>query len=138
MTLLQRMERYKLKQSFSKIQLYCSRSNNVILNNVFEQRGGNFCRKLHVLVKRHKKNTFNSIAAYAKFVKSFSKVRVIAVIYNRFHRSIKQQVLAKLHRYSTSRKPIPKIDQEMRELKLQLQDMTVQLENKKDSIQRLE
>lgn len=110
MTLLVRIERYKLKQSFSRLQLYASRTNSSILNNYFEQRGYNFCRRLHVMVKRQKKDTLNSIAAYAKFVKSYSKVRVISVIYNRFHRSIKQNVLAKLHRYVNSRTSKPQND----------------------------
>ena len=62
------------------------------------------------MVKRHRKEGFNAIAAYARFVKSYSKLRVIAVIHNRFHRGIKQNVLAKLHRYVNSRNLKPQVD----------------------------
>jgi hypothetical protein len=33
--LLYRIQKYKLKQSFSRLQIYVSRSNNNILNNYF-------------------------------------------------------------------------------------------------------
>jgi hypothetical protein len=65
--------------------------------------------------------------SYARFVKSYSKVRVIAVIHNRFQRGLKQTVFAKLQRYLLAKASKPQNEREVRELKLQLQDMTVQL-----------
>lgn len=90
------------------------------------------------MIKNRKKEAFQSIRQYAKFVKSYSKVRVIAVIHNRFQKQIKHTVFAKLARFLIAKNSKTNVDREVKELKTQLQDMTAQLENKNDSIQRLE
>jgi|JI9StandDraft_1071089.scaffolds.fasta_scaffold585816_2 flagellar capping protein FliD len=89
------------------------------------------------MVKRHKKEVFEAIVRYGRFVKSYSKVRVIAVIHNRFERQLKHTVFAKLARCLIASNSKHSINREVRDLKTQLQDMTVQLENKNESIQRL-
>ena len=67
---------------------------------------------------------------YAKFVKSYSKVRVIAVIHHRFQKQLKQTLFSRLSRFQLSKANKGNADKEVNELKVQLQDMTVQLENK--------
>jgi hypothetical protein len=79
------------------------------------------------MVKRHKKEVLTSVFAYAKFVKSYSKVRVISVIYGRLVHNIKQSTFAKLARYQLKNAVKPVFYREVRDLKVQLQDMTVQL-----------
>jgi hypothetical protein len=121
------MEKYKLKQCFAKLALHTSRSHRAFINIFYEERNYQFCRKLHTLVKRHKKETINSLFAYAKFVKSYKKVRVIAVIHNRFMKQLKQTAFARLARYQRVSNSKTNITKEVQELKIQLQDMTVQL-----------
>lgn len=81
--LLQRMEKYKLKQSFSKILLETSRCDKNFIDNFYAQRTYQFGRKLAVLAKRQKKTVFDKIIAWSRFVKSYSKLRVILVIRGR-------------------------------------------------------
>lgn len=71
-----------------------------------------------------------SIRSYARFVKSYKKVRVIAVIHHRFQKQLKQTFFSRLSRYQLAKVSKKHIDQEVNDLKVQLQDMTVQLENK--------
>lgn len=82
------------------------------------------------MIKGRKKDSFDSIRRYSKFVKSYSKVRVIAVIHNRFQRHLKHLVFAQLSRFLIASSSRTYVDREMKDLKTQLQDMTVQLENK--------
>ena len=72
----------------------------------------------------------NAMFRYAKFVKSYSKVRVIAVIHHRFQKQLKQTFFSCLSRFQLSKVNKGNADKEVNELKVQLQDMTVQLENK--------
>lgn len=64
---------------------------------------------------------------YARFVKSYSKVRVVAVIHGRFMRALKQSVFGRLQRVVLARTRKPQVEREVRDLKVALQDMTVQL-----------
>jgi hypothetical protein len=81
--LLQRIEKYKLKQSFSKLVLLSARTDRNFMENYYCQRAPQFGRKISLLVKRQKKGVFDKIVLWARFIKSYSKVRVIAVIRNR-------------------------------------------------------
>lgn len=67
---------------------------------------------------------------YAKFVKSYTKVRVIAVIHYRFQKQLKQTFFSRLSRFQLSKVSKGNADKEVNDLKVQLQDMNVQLENK--------
>lgn len=75
---------------------------------------------------------------YARFVKSFSKLRVVNVIHSRFQKQLKHVAFSKISRFPLGRVGRSGVDREVKELKVQLQDMTVQLDNKNESIQRLE
>jgi vacuolar-type H+-ATPase subunit D/Vma8 len=118
--------------------LFVARQNDLMVNTFFERREQQFGHKLQTLFRRHKKEAVVAIRSYARFVKSFSKVRVIAVIHNRYMRNLKQTVMARLGRLLVGRAGKGQSQKEVQELKVQLQDMTVQLENKNESIQRLE
>lgn len=78
--LLQRIEKFKLKQVFSKIQLYTTRVDRNFINNFFIQRDSQFMRRVATLFKRKKKISFDKIISWAHFTKSFGKLRVISVI----------------------------------------------------------
>ena len=52
--LLQRIEKYKLKQSFGKLVLETSRFDKSFIDNFYSQRAFQFGRKLAVLVRRQK------------------------------------------------------------------------------------
>lgn len=73
--LLQRMEKYKLKQCFNKLVLNSSRTTRNIIDNLNYQRAPNFQRKLAMLIKRKKKDTFVTMVAWARFIRSYSKDR---------------------------------------------------------------
>lgn len=94
---------------------------------MMERRDFQFCRKLQTMVRRHKKEVLVAIGRYSKFVKSYSKVRVIGVIHNRFQRQLKHAVFARLSRFLIAKSSKTSVDREVRDLKTQLQDMTVQL-----------
>ena len=79
------------------------------------------------MIKRHKKEGFNYIQRYAKFVKSYSKLRVITVIHNRFQKNIKHMVFTQLSRFLIAKSNKNNVNREVKDLKIQLQDMTVQL-----------
>jgi hypothetical protein len=53
---------------------------------------------LAVLAKRHKKRVFDRLTAWARFVKSFSKLRVIAVIRGRLEKQGKQLFFNRMNR----------------------------------------
>lgn len=97
--LLQRMEKYKLKQSFGKLLLETSRCDKSLIGNFYSQRDFHFGRKLALLVKRHKKSVFDRIIAFSKFVKSYSKLRVILVIRGRLEKQAKQLFFSRVQRY---------------------------------------
>ena len=67
------------------------------------------------------------MVSYARFVKSYKKLRVIGVIHNRYQRHIKHTVFARLSRFLIAKSNKNNIDKEVKDLKVQLQDMTVQL-----------
>jgi len=79
------------------------------------------------LVKNHKKEVFGSIVAYASFIKSYSKVRVISVIHSRFQRQLKQQFFTKMTRIMMTNQRKNSRGRETEDLKTKLQDMSVQL-----------
>ena len=79
------------------------------------------------MIKRHKKETFAAIQRYSKFVKSYSKLRVIAVIHNIFQKNIKHMVFTQLSRSLIAKSNKNNVVKEVKDLKVQLQDMTVQL-----------
>lgn len=81
--LLQRMEKYKLKQSFGKLVLETSRYDKNFIDNFYSQRAFQFGRKLAALVRRQKKGVLDKIITFSRFVKSYSKLRVILVIRGR-------------------------------------------------------
>lgn len=97
--LLQRMEKYKLKQSFSKLILETSRNDKNFIENFYSQRAAQFGRKLAVLVKRQKKAVLDRIGAWSRFVKSYSKLRVILVIRGRLEKQAKQLFFSRVQRY---------------------------------------
>jgi hypothetical protein len=97
--LLQRMEKYKLKQSFGKLLLETSRYDKSFIGNFYSQRDFQFGRKLALLVKRQKKSVFDKIIAFSKFVKSYSKLRVILVIRGRLEKQAKQLFFSRVQRY---------------------------------------
>ena len=101
-----------------------------MIKNFYERRDFQFGRKLQTIFKNHKKEVMNSMFRYAKFVKSYSKVRVIAVIFHRFQKQLKQTFFSRLSRCQLSKAGKDNTDKEMCDLKVQLQDMTIQLENK--------
>jgi hypothetical protein len=101
--LLQRMEKYKLKQCFNKLVLHSSRTTRNIIDNLNYQRAPNFQRKLAMLIKRKKKDTFVTMVAWARFIRSYSKVRVISVIHHRFQKQLKQQFFTRLTRFLLAR-----------------------------------
>ena len=65
---------------------------------------------MQTLVKRHKREGLHSIFRYAKFVKSYTKLRVIAVIHNRYQRHLKHTVFARLSRFLISKSNKNNID----------------------------
>jgi hypothetical protein len=60
--------------------LHNARGDQAFIENFYAQRGSQFARKLVLLVKRQKKGVLDRMLAWAKFVKSYSKLRVVAVI----------------------------------------------------------
>ena len=136
--LLQRIEKFKLKQCFGKLALFTARQNETMLCTFFERRDFQFCRKMQTMIRHHKKDGLTSMFRYAKFVKSFCKVRVMAVIHSRLQKHIKHQAFTRLMRFQLSRGNGGKEIKEMKDLKVQISDMSVQLENKNDNISRLE
>lgn len=94
---------------------------------MMERRNYQLSRKLQTMLRRHKKEAFMAVGRYARFVKSYSKVRVIAVIHSRFLKQVKQGVFARLARFLIAKNSRGSVDREVRDLKTQLQDMTVQL-----------
>ena len=81
--LLQRIEKYKLKQAFGKIVLSSARNDRSFIKNYLTQRGPQFLRKMNLLLKRKKQMTFGKIKEWSRFIKSYNKLRVIAVIRGR-------------------------------------------------------
>jgi hypothetical protein len=81
--LLQRIEKYKLKHAFSRLILETSRYDKNFIDNFYAQRAFQFYRKLALLTKRHKRGVFDKILSFSRFVKSYSKLRVILVIRGR-------------------------------------------------------
>lgn len=116
-----------MKQCFGRLVLYSARQNDNIISTFYERRDFQFCRKMLTLVRRHKKEGLTSIQNYAKFVKSYSKLRVVAVIHNRFQKNLKHMVFARLSRFLIAKSNKSNVDKEVKDLKVQLQDMTVQL-----------
>ena len=81
--LLQRLEKYKVKQAFGKLLLATARKDKNFIDNFNATRAANFGRRLSVLLKKRKETTFSKLVSWAKFVRSYSKLRVITVIRGR-------------------------------------------------------
>jgi hypothetical protein len=125
--LLQRIEKYKLKQSFGKLLLETSRCDKSFIDNFYSQRAFQFGRRLGVLVKRQKKGVLDRMVAFSRFVKSYSKLRVILVIRGRLEKQAKQLFFSRMHRYLMRRNSNKGAEKEVGELRTQLQDLAVQL-----------
>ena len=125
--LLQRIEKYKLKQAFSKLVLESSRYDKSFIGSFFAQRAFQFGRKLALLAKRYKKGVFDRLFSFSRFVKSYSKLRVILVIRGRLEKQAKQLFFSRINRYILRRNSKKGTEKELDEMRAQLQDMTVQL-----------
>ena len=81
--LLQRIEKYKLKQAFGKILLFNVRNGRSFIDNYRNQRAPQFFRKMSLLLKRQKQMALGKIKEWSRFIKSYSKLRVVGVIRGR-------------------------------------------------------
>lgn len=83
--------------------LQSSRTDKSFIENYYAQRAPQFARKIIVFAKRQKKGAFDKIRSWAKFVQSYSKIRVIAVIRSRLEKQAKQLFFSRMHRYLLKR-----------------------------------
>lgn len=62
-------------------------------------------RKLAVLVRRQKKYTMDKLGNWSRFIKSYSKLRVLGVIRSRLERTAKQLFFSRMHRFLLRKQP---------------------------------
>lgn len=95
-----------------------------------------FNRKLTILIKHKKKSVFDRIQTWSHFIKSYSRLRIVLSVHSHYEKYLKQQTFSRLQRFLFQKdKPIArtphrssmKDQREINDLKIQLQDMTVQL-----------
>lgn len=65
--------------------------------------------------------------AWARFIRSYSKLRVLGVIRGRLEKQAKQTFFSRMHRFLLKKTGKGGADKEVGELRTQLQDLAVQL-----------
>jgi hypothetical protein len=121
------MEKYKLKQAFNNLVLNSMRVSKGFLENIKSQRGFLLQRKLTNVVKRGKKKSFDQICNYSQYIKSYVKLRVISVIGSRYLKNLKQIFFSKISRIMLKGTNRTHNNHEISDLKVQIQDMGIQL-----------
>jgi hypothetical protein len=96
-TLLSRIEKYKIQQCFSQFILFSQRKSQKMADNYNNIRGATIYKKLFSLIQKTKQKNFNKILRYAKAKKRQSKkIKIISIIGSQYIKNIKQACFNRL------------------------------------------